>query len=172
MSTLRLLAASLLALSLAACAADPKEGYSFTSSYDSTIRTVAVPIFQNPTYSHGLEVELTDAIIKEIQRSTPWRVAPEGAANSTLTGTLTNSRLRRLSTGRDTGLAQELSVELTVDFDWKDARTGKTIVARRNFIASEAFVPASPANERLEKGQHAAIEHMARDIIGELRSSW
>lgn len=168
-----LAALALATASLAGCAADPTQGYAFTSSHDATVRTVAVPIFANPTFAHGLEVELTDAIIKEIQAKTPWRVVPEGGgANTTLSGTLADSRLRRLSTGPFTGMAQELSVELSVDFDWKDARTGKTIVSRRNFVASEAFVPASPANERLEKGQHAAIQRMARDIVAEMRSNW
>lgn len=167
------LSAAMSLLLLTGCAADPTQGYAFTSSHDATVRTVAVPIFANPTYAHGLEVELTDAIIKEIQAKTPWRVVPEGSgANTTLSGTLSDSRLRRLSTGPFTGMPQELSVELSVDFDWKDARTGKTIVSRRNFIASEAFVPASPANERLEKGQHAAIQRMAHDIVAEMRSSW
>ena len=154
------------------CSADPTQGYSFTHSHDETVRTVAVPMFQNPTFSRGLEIELTDAIIKEIQAKTPWRVTSEGTANTTLSGTLTDSRLRRLSIGRDTGYAQEIAVELTVDFDWKDSRTGKTLVSRRNFTASEAFVPASPANERIESGQHAAVQRIARDIVAELRSNW
>ena len=131
-----------------------------------------MPIFQNPTFARGLEVELTDAIIKEIQSKTPWRVAPEGTANTTLVGTLTNSRMRRLSTGNATGMSQELSVELTVDFDWKDVRSGKSLVSRKSFTAAESFVPATPANERVEAGQHAAIQRLARDIVAELRSNW
>ncbi len=157
---------------LSGCASDPTQGYSFTASHDDTIRTVAVPIFANPTYSHGLEVELTDAIIKEIQAKTPWRVTSGGAANTTLSGTLTDSRMKRLAIGRGTGYSQELAVELVVDFDWKDVRTGKTLVSRRNFVASESFVPATPANERIEAGQHAAVQRMARDIVAELRSNW
>ena len=157
---------------LGGCSSDPTQGYSFTRSHDSSVRTVAVPIFQNPTFARGLEVELTDAIIKEIQSKTPWRVAPEGAANSTLSGTLTNSQMRRLSTGNATGMSQEISVELTVDFEWKDTRSGKVLVSRKSFTASEAFVPATPANERVEAGQHAAIQRLARDIVAELRSNW
>jgi hypothetical protein len=166
------LAAASLCLAMGACSSDPTQGYSFTASHDGSVRTVAVPIFQNPTHTYGLEVELTDAIIKEIQAKTPWRVTREGTANTTLSGTLTDSRLRRLSIGRGTGYSQELAVELTVDFDWKDVRTGKTLVSRRSFTASEAFVPATPANERIEGGQHAAIQRLARDIVAELRSNW
>ena len=171
----RVVALALLAVGglwLGGCSADPTQGYSFTHSHDETVRTVSVPMFQNPTFTRGIEVELTDAIIKEIQAKTPWRVTTEGSANTTLTGTLTDSRLRRLSIGRDTGYSQEIAVELTVDFDWKDSRTGKTLVSRRSFTASEAFIPASPANERIEAGQHAAVQRLARDIVAELRSNW
>lgn len=168
----RPLALALACLPLAACAADPHDGYAHASSHDATIRTVAVPIFQNPTFARGLETELTDAIVKEIQRSTPWRVAQDTGANATLTGTLTSSNLRRLSFQRNSGYVQELAVELTVDFDFKDARTGKTLVSRRNFTATDSFVPASPVNERLEAGQHAAIQKLAKDIVAELRSGW
>ncbi len=157
---------------LVGCASDPTKGYAFTAAHDDTIRTVAVPVFKNPTYIEGIEVDLTDAIIKEIQRSTPWRVAPEGAANSTLLGTIVDHRMRRLSIARDTGLGQEMLVELTVDFEFKDVRTGKTIVARKNFTASDTFVPTRPVGERLELGQYGAVQKLARDIVAELRSDW
>lgn len=170
--------AALLALALfplaglTACASDPTQGYALTPSHDETVRTVAVPIFQNPTFARGVEIELTDAIIKEIQAHTPWRVAPEGTANTVLTGTLTDQRLRRLSTERNTGLVQEMDVELTVDFEWKDSRTGKVLIARKSFTASDTFVPTKGIGERLESGQEAAVQRLARDIVAELRSSW
>jgi hypothetical protein len=161
-------------LVLSACASDPKEGYVWGSgaSYDRSIRTVAVPIFQNTTYSRGIETELTDAIIKQIQAETPWRVASGGDAQTELSGSITDSRLRQLSINRDTGFTQELDVELTVDFTWRDKRSGKVLVSRKSFTASEAFIPSKPVGERLEAGQHAAIQRLARDIVSELRSNW
>lgn len=166
------IAAALGALVLCACASDPKDGYAWTSSYDRDIRTVAVPIFQNPTFTRGIETELTDAVIKEIQSQTPWRVAQGGEAQTELSGALVDSRLRSLSTNRDTGLVQELDTEITVDFSFKDRRTGKVIVARKNFTAAESFDPSRPVGERLEAGQHAVVQRLARDIVAELRSTW
>jgi len=155
-----------------ACSSDPSRGYAFASSFQSDIRTVHVPIFENPTFARGLEIELTDAIIKEIQRTTPWTVAASDSAQTQLTGKINDAQLRRLSTGRDSGLAQELAYSITVEFEWKDARTGKVLVARTNFAASDTFVPAQGLNERIETGQHGAIQRLARDIVGELRSNW
>lgn len=154
------------------CASDPKEGYSFNSTYREDIKTIAVPIFENATFEHGLEAELTDAIIKEVHRTTPWRVAPRGEADSTLSGTITDAELRKLSTQDKSGLVQELAVELTVRFEWKENRTGKVLVARRNFRTAESFVPSTGVQERLELGQRSAIDQMARDLVAELRDAW
>ena len=39
------------------------------------INTVSVPIFENDTYRRGLEYQLTEAVQKEIQTRTPYRLA-------------------------------------------------------------------------------------------------
>lgn len=161
-----------LGLMMVGCASDPKDGYSFSSTYREDIKTISVPIFENATFEHGMEAELTDAIIKEIHRTTPWRVAPRDAADTTLSGTITDAELRKLGTQDKSGLVQELAVELTVRFEWKENRSGKVLVARRNFRAAESFVPSNGAKERLEIGQRSAIDQMARDLVAELRSAW
>ncbi len=153
------------------CASSPEEGYSLAPSYDASIRTVSVPMFTNSTFAPGLEVSLTEAIIKEITRSTPWAVDQSGG-DTTLSGSVTRSDLRNLSNSPETGFVQEMGVQLTVDFSWKDNRTGKTLVSRRNFTVMETFVPERRSGERLELGQSAAVDRLARDIVTELRSSW
>ena len=168
-------AAGLVVLAMvlvAGCASDPNEGYAFASTHDSGITSVYVPIFKNNTFSHGLEVELTDAIIKEIKATTPWRVVSEGDAQTVLTGSIMESTLRPLSFGRTSGLVQEMAVQMKIQFDFKDTRTGKVIASRRNFSASEAFAPAQGLGERLEVGEHATVQELARAIVAELRAGW
>ncbi len=163
------IALGVAAVALVACAGG---GYTFDSPYREDVRTVAVPVFDNGTFAHGLEAELTDAIIKEIHRSTPWRVTPMDRADTSLRGTITDAELRKLTTNSESGLVESMAVQLTVSFEWKMIESGDVLVARRNFRAGEIFVPASRAGERLEFGQSAAIDQMARDIVGSLRSSW
>lgn len=162
----------ILCLLLASCASDPRRGYTLGSAHREDVRTVSVPVFDNTTYSHGLEVLLTDAVIKEVHRSTPWRVVPTESAETALTGSITGSDLRLLSRQRGTGLAQELAVQLTVSFEWKDARTGEVLVARQNFRSADTFTPSQGVQERLELGERAAVDRLAKDIVAELRSSW
>lgn len=161
-----------VAATLGACASSPSDGYAFSSAYRQDIRTVAVPMFENSTFAHGLEAQLADALVKELHRSTPWRVAPREQAQTTLAGTITGADLRTLSRQSESGLVQELAVDLAVSFEWKENRTGTVLVARRNFRAAEPFTPGFGAGERLELGRRSAIDQMARDIVAELRSSW
>jgi hypothetical protein len=158
-----------------ACSSDPTRGYSFQPARSAQVRTITIPVFDNQTFSHDIEVQLTEAIVKEIQRTTPWRILSgqaAGSADTSLTGTINASTTRALSNGRTTGLAQEVGVTLTVDFDWRDNRSQKLLVSRRSFTASQAFVPAQGTQERLEIGQFGAIQELARDIVAELRSTW
>jgi hypothetical protein len=166
-----LLAALAAALACAACASDPARGYSFKSTYLGG-RSVAVPVWGNETYSQGLEVALTQAIIAEIQRTTPWLVVPPDRADTVLSGVLTRSQLRALSTARGTGLVQEMAVSLTVDFDWRSNRTGESLVSRKDFQAVQTFIPATGTGERIELGESAAVQELAHDIVAELRSNW
>lgn len=166
------LALAVTLLGLASCASDPTQGYAFSSARPQSIRTVHVPIFRNDTYFRGVEVELTDAIVKEIRRSTPWRVTGEANADTILSGAVVAADLRTLSIARETGLSQEVAVVLTVDFDWTDARSGRALANRRGFAASEAFVPALGVGERIGVGQQATIDELAKAIVAELRSNW
>jgi len=147
-------------------------GYTFDSPYREDVKTVAVPVFDNATFAHGVEGELTDAIIKEIHRTTPWRVTPLDRADTSLKGTITDADLRKLSTNSESGLVESMAWQLTVSFEWKVVDTGDVLVARRNFRAAEIFVPASRAGERLEFGESSSIDQMAKDIVASLRSSW
>ncbi len=157
---------------LCSCASDPSQGYSFTAARRADTRTVAVPIFDNRTFSHGLEVQLTEAIVKEIQRSTRWRITSEHGAQTILSGAITSSTLKPLSTSSVTGMVLEQGVELTVDFEWRDHTSGEVLIARKGFSSLQSFVPARGTGERLELGEHAAVQELARRIVNELRSSW
>ena len=162
-----LLAALVLAL-LSGCAG----GYRFGAAYSDDMRTIAAPMFDNVTFSHGMEAMLTEALLKELNRSTPWEVAPEATADTTLSGVITEVRLHKLNTSPTSGLVTELAVDLSVDFEWRDNRTGQTLLARRNFRGIGRFAPGRGVGEPIEVGEQAAVDRVARAIVAELRSDW
>lgn len=167
--SLALTALALCALLLPACMSG---SYAFDTGYRTDIQTVTVPIFGNGTQDTGIELELTEAIVKEIHRTTPWKVLSDPSAQTTLTGSVVSSTLRKLSTDGDSGLVRELAVDVAVTFEWKDTRSGEVLVARRNFRNAEPFAPALGASERIEVGRRAVVNELARSIVAELRTSW
>ncbi len=170
----RVAAACILAASgaLGSCASDPTEGYSFTSAQRSDVRTVCIPMFENTTFSHGIEARLTEALVKEIHRSTPWAVTGATAAETTLRGAITTVSLVKLGTQRESGLVQEYAVDIAVDFEWTDNRSGEPLVARQNFRGSGSFAPAPGASELLATGEDQAVQALARGIVAAMRSDW
>lgn len=165
------LAAAGVAL-LAGCASDPREGYAVGSAFDRNVGSVEVRIFDNLSFHHGLEVLLADAIVKQIQIQTPWTVRSGALAQTTLTGAITDVRLRARSVARSTGLVQEQALDITVDFQWRDNRTGDVLASRRGVRVTETFVPALGASERIEVGENLAVQEAAREVVAALRSGW
>jgi hypothetical protein len=168
----RLLLLMLSTATLAGCASDPTKGYAPASLYPEGISTIAVPIFSSGAYTRDVEFELTDALIKEIESRTPYKVVPEGRADTILLGRIKTIELDQLSKSRQTGLSEEVIISVTIDFEWKDLRNGRTLVERESFAGQGFFDPSRPTGEPIELGQFAAVQQLARDVVAELRADW
>lgn len=157
---------------MTSCASNPSQGYAFSSNFDSSIKSISIPIFTNTTLQRGLEVQLTESLNKQIRARTPWTLVSTETADTTLVGSITGHSLQMLSQSPTTGLVQEQTIRITINFEWRDNRTGDLLVARNNYAATSTFVPERGIGERIEQGQRQAIEELAADIVSQLRSSW
>ncbi len=112
-------------------------GYTTRPQYRCDVRTVRVPIFKNLTYRdetrQGLEMDLTRALVREIQQKTRMRVVgPDCDADSELTGTVVF--LNKYAINRNQlNEVREGMTNLRVDVVWKDLRSGEYLTqpARR-----------------------------------------
>ena len=154
------------------CGVDPTVGYSSSSLYPKQYHSIAIPIFQNSTMTRDVEFMLTDAIVKEIQVRSPYRVVDKQVAETILTGTITSMNLRTLSRSQTTGLDNEVLVKVVIDFEWYDQVNGNRIVGRKNFASSAVFIPSRPSSEPLEMGQFAVVQQLASDIVDQMQASW
>lgn len=136
------------------------------------VRSVEVPIFANETLYTGLEREVTDAVIKELQARTPWRVTGNGSADTTLTGRIVGVEKTRLANQKGSGLAQDIILSVTIDFEWKDARTGHVLVARQSFRCGDWYTPSRPVGERPDLAEAGVAAEVARDIVSTLRTDF
>lgn len=157
---------------LAGCAGDPTQGYVAGGMYPDDVSTIAVPIFENDTFSRNVEFELTDALIKEIEARTPYKVVDRTRADTILIGRVREVELDQLSKSRLTGLSEEVILRVTIDFQWQHQQTGRTLVERREFSGQALFVPSNPTGEPIELGTFATVQNLARDIVNEMQSPW
>ena len=163
--------ACLCALLPAGCASDGR-GFTQESPYSTQLRSIAVPAFANATKDRKVSQNLTEAIVKEIEAVTPWKVTAQGRADTMLRGTVTRYRLVLLSKDPTTGLANEMLVEATVDFEWVDLRTGEPILSRAGFASSALFTPSRPSQQPIDVGRFQVVQILARDIVDTLQEDW
>ena len=154
----------------------PGCGYTVAGGDDSDelwrtgIATVAVPTFDTSTFRRYDEVRLTQALGQAIEARTPYRLAPEGRADTVLTGEIVAADLATLVRDRNNATPQEQLYVVAVDFMWKDLRTGEVLVSRRNFEASSPYYPYFGESE--EAGSYAAAEDLAGAIVDQLVADW
>ncbi len=97
-------------------------GYSTAPNYDPKYKTVRVPVFANKTYRRGLEYDLTNAVITQIEEITHMKVVT-GQADTELIGTLTMTTKGILSVNQINEV-REGEVSITIELVWRDLHTG------------------------------------------------
>lgn len=161
---IRLISFFVITLALGGC------GYTTASLYNSSIKTVAVPMWRNQTFRRQLQFKLTEAIDKNIEARTPFRLASRSTADSVLTGTIVSVQENVLNSNFQTNLPQQTQVTIAVDFTWSDLRSGKVLEVRKNFSASASEVPA--IGTQLPDAEQIVIERLARRIVDSMQKPW
>jgi hypothetical protein len=100
-------------------------GYTTRPNYDTRIHTVRVPIFKNRTFIRGVEFDLTQAVIRDIEQKTPFKVVGPGCdADTELTGTVVIFTKGLLNVNQ-LNEVREAETTLSVEVVWRDLRTGE-----------------------------------------------
>ena len=182
----RVILAALVAVSLVGCGyhngggssstagpttnASDAGSYHWRSVYRQDIRTVAVPIFKSNDFQRGVEFSLSKAVVNQIEATTPYKVVPRERADTILEGEIVSVRVNTLSKDSQAGIPQDQLLDITVDFTWKDLKTGRILVARRGLEQTSSFYPT--LGEGRETGTQVATEKLAIAIVQELQSDW
>lgn len=140
------------------------------SLYRSDVSTVAVPILANKSFYRGIEMQLTRALVTQLESRTPYRVASRERADTILEATITDIRVSTVSSDVNTSLPQEQLFTVTLDLTWKDLRSGLILVERTNFEQSSTYYPT--LGEGRFVGSQAAVEAIAAAIVQQLQKDW
>jgi len=145
-------------------------GYSREGLYPANVSTVAVDGFTNHCFYQGVEIALTEALIKEIELRTPYKVTARSRADSVITGEILQIRQEPRSRRRTGGLVQDVEYRIVVSFEWKDIRSGKIIRQRVGMMVSAGFLPANEVGETLIRGQNQAVQRVSGRIVSIMKA--
>lgn len=155
----------------------PGCGYTVGGAYDPSIRSVHVPTFTTESYRRGLEIQLTDAVQKQIQNRSHFRLVHEPDADTRLTGRI--ARVGKTVLGESKfDDPRELQLRFEVVVTWEDLRSGRILAEQRVPIAPEAVRLVSESSfapevgQSLATGTQEAIDRMARQIVELMETGW
>ncbi len=139
-------------------------GYTSRPNYSEDIKTIYVPIFRNKAFQwtgvRGIEMELTRAVIREIEAKTPMKVISDPAkADTELLGTVLTINKNLLNRNQQNEV-REGEVSVAVELVWRDLRSGKVLSNPRRplgVIAPAEATPFDPDNPVLVPPAEAPI---------------
>ncbi len=151
--------------------------YGAASLYPPEIRTVHVPIFESNSYRRNLGEWLTEAVVREIELKTPYKVVHHPNADSILTGTLI-SDAKRLLIISPTDDPRETELVMQVQVRWVDRqgnvlreRSGVPVPLELVDVGSTASV-VPEFGQSITSGQQLAIEQLAQQIVSLMEIPW
>ncbi len=160
---------ALAALALPSCEADGNLnllGYTTRPNYRTDICSIRVPIFKSQIYfdetRQGLEMDLTRAVVRQIQLKTPWKVKDD--ADTELTGTII-SLTKNVLNRNQRNLPRETETDLAVQIKWVDLRTGENLTRPARGPGS---LPPPPLPEALPGSPPPATDTVAVFSLGQI----
>ena len=147
------------------------------SMFRPGIQTIYVPIVRNDTFRHDLGVRLSEALVKEIELRTPYKVVCDPNADSTLNCRVVNET-KRVLTEKDTDDPRALDAAISVQAMWT-SRGGELLMQNSivpsgvltiAFGQSARFVPE--AGQSIDTATQDAIAKLAQRIVSQMEMRW
>jgi hypothetical protein len=147
------------------------------SLYPPEIHTVYVPVFKSNSFRRNLGERLTEAVVKEIEARTPYKVVADPNADSTLSGTIVQETKTVLVPDLS-GDAREVQTAISVQVSWSD-RKGLLLRPDKNIplpceiadvLGTSNLVPE--VGQSVATAQQEAICRIAQQIVGLMEKRW
>lgn len=151
--------------------------YGTRSLFDPTIRSVHVPVIRSESLRPGLDVLLTEAIVKEIEARSHMKVVDAAYADSVLSGTI--GPLQKIVVAENAfDEPRETSLTFMLRMSWTD-RYG-----RQRLQAAQVPIPGvmvnitqrdnliAEAGQSMATSQADAIARLAQQVVGQMEMGW
>jgi hypothetical protein len=147
------------------------------SLYAPDISTVYVPIFESDSFRRNLGERLTEAVVKEIELKTPYKVVSTPNADSILTGRLTHDTKSVLVENAG-DQPRQVEINFRVEVVWRNNR-GDMLRQPSMLTIVPGLVEVNQAATYIAEGgqsnasaQHQAIGRLAEQIVSTMEMPW
>jgi hypothetical protein len=147
------------------------------SLYAPDVATVYVPMIDSDSYRRDLGERLTEAVVKEIELKTPYKVVSTPDADSILSARLlTDTRKTLVKNAFDDSRVSE--TEIRAEVMWLNRRRlpmapTQTIGLPPELVAMNATSNLIPeAGQSVATAQQQAIERLAQQIVATMEAPW
>ncbi|QDT57245.1 hypothetical protein Pan44_53130 [Caulifigura coniformis] len=167
----RTLIAALLALLGAGC------GYRVGPNYSPNVRTVHIPVFKTESFRRGFELQLTEAVQKQVQTTTPYRLANEPMADTRLIGRIVEISKRPVNQNRYDD-PRELELSMAVEVRWEECSSGRVLRQQMfpiNPMATQAISQvtfAPEAGQSMATATKDAVDQLSAQIVQLMEAPW
>lgn len=144
-------------------------GYQFgnRSLYRTDIKTVHVPLFKSEALRIDLGEWLTEAVIKEMEMRTPYKVVSNPLADSVMTGNLLRGDRKQVLSENVNDEPRNLIYQMAVHVTWMDNNSGEILLQTIVTLGSD-FVPES--GQSITTAEQAAITKLAQQIVSQMEA--
>jgi hypothetical protein len=148
------------------------------SLYAPDVATVYVPMIDSDSYRRDLGERLTEAVVKEIELKTPYKVVATPDADSVLSARLISDTRRTLAENAfDDPRVSE--IELRAEVTWVNRRRIANPPPQTVVVPPELWIPINQtaplipeAGQSVASQQQLAIERLAQQIVSTMEAPW
>jgi outer membrane lipopolysaccharide assembly protein LptE/RlpB len=166
---------SRLVLAVLVCLAIPFGGCGYhvagkASQLPTSVHTVAIPVFTNQTHSYRIETILTNAVVREFNSRTNYRIVTDPReADAILRGYVITTQTAPVTYDSQTGRASTALVTVTMNVSLYD-KAGKTLYRNNNYLFREQYQISRELSSFFEE-ESPALDRMSRDFARTLVSN-
>jgi hypothetical protein len=144
--------------------------YSYDGGYRRNAATIAVPVFDNRTIRRGHELDLTNAVAREVATRTPYRIVASPAdADLVVQGVLLDFSQPALVQGV-TDVVVQGAVQVAVKVTVINGRTGEVVADPPPQREWASLVPGR--GETLDTAKAEVFDKMAQWVVRQLEEPW
>jgi len=146
--------------------------------YAPDVSTVYVPMIESDSFRRDLGERLTEAVVKEIEAKTPFKVVGTPDADSVLAARLVSER-KHVTVENQNDDPRTIEINMAAEVSWLNRRRQPLCPPTTVPLPAELFVPMGQtaallpeAGQSVASQQQVAIERLAQQIVSTMEEPW